>query len=178
MNILLNYDLSLTLAIHQLASSVPWLSCISVFLADYAQYLVLGALLLIALVWPAWRRIAMLAVISGFLARYGVKSVILLFVERNRPYVVNEQVVPLITQVSEDVWKSFPSGHTIFFFALATAIYLHDSKYGKYFLVSAGLIGISRVMVGVHFVSDVLAGAVLGVLVGYLVVWLYRKFSL
>ena len=59
---------------------------------------------------------------------------------------------------------SFPSGHTSASFAAATAIYAIDRRWGAAAYVLAALIGFSRLYLGVHFPTDVLAGAVVGIL--------------
>jgi undecaprenyl-diphosphatase len=57
---------------------------------------------------------------------------------------------------------SFPSGHATTAFALAVLLALWYPRFGWVFLGLAGLVGLSRVILGSHFPSDVLAGAVLG----------------
>ena len=59
---------------------------------------------------------------------------------------------------------SFPSGHSCSSFAAAVVIFRRDKRWGGVALVLAGLIAFSRVFLFVHFPSDVLAGALLGVL--------------
>lgn len=61
-------------------------------------------------------------------------------------------------------WHSFPSGHATTAFALATslAILFPRARYG--FIICAIALAASRVMVNAHFLSDILAGAVVGVL--------------
>ncbi len=66
---------------------------------------------------------------------------------------------------------SFPSGHTITSFAAATGIFFANKKCGIAALVLAALIGLSRLYLYVHFPTDVLAGAVLGVLCGIAIQW-------
>ena len=61
---------------------------------------------------------------------------------------------------------SFPSGHTSSSFAFATAVFANNKKYGIAAYVLAALIGFSRIYLGVHYCTDVLAGAVLGVVYG------------
>ena len=68
--------------------------------------------------------------------------------------------------------SSFPSGHTTEAFALASVIADHyqESWVGYASYSVAGLVGIARSYHGAHFASDVLAGALIGTLVGKSVV--------
>ena len=58
---------------------------------------------------------------------------------------------------------SFPSLHTAVAFAISFAIYRRLSKLGLVMLLLSGGIGVSRVVSGIHYPIDVLAGAVLGI---------------
>ncbi len=58
---------------------------------------------------------------------------------------------------------SFPSGHADTIFALMTALFLLTRRYRLFFFSFAVLVAISRVLVGAHFPSDILAGSYLGV---------------
>lgn len=62
---------------------------------------------------------------------------------------------------------SFPSGHTMTAFAIAAAVGLFYPALLCMLLPCALLIGISRIMLGMHFLSDVVAGALMGTLLGY-----------
>ncbi len=61
---------------------------------------------------------------------------------------------------------SFPSGHTMASFAAATVLWHWNRKAGLATYLLAGMIAFSRLYLFVHFPSDVLAGALLGCLVG------------
>lgn len=61
--------------------------------------------------------------------------------------------------------NSFPSGHTQAIFAAMTALALIFPRYDLAFLTVALLVGLSRVLTTVHFLSDAVAGAWLGVMV-------------
>ena len=73
--------------------------------------------------------------------------------------------VPLIPRP----WDySFPSGHTGSSFASAWVFFRKLPRWaGIFLLVMAGLIGLSRLYLGVHYPTDVLFGAVSGILCGY-----------
>ncbi len=62
---------------------------------------------------------------------------------------------------------SFPSGHTITAFSVAVALCAFYPSLTVGLLFCAASIAVSRVLLGMHFLSDVLAGAVLGTALGY-----------
>jgi undecaprenyl-diphosphatase len=61
---------------------------------------------------------------------------------------------------------SFPSGHTMNAFAIATVVALRFPALSPALLLLAASIGASRVVLGLHFASDVWAGGALGILIG------------
>ena len=63
---------------------------------------------------------------------------------------------------------SFPSGHSATSFAIATVLALAFPGIGGLFLALAGCVAVSRVALGLHYLSDVVAGSALGVLIGLL----------
>ncbi len=111
------------------------------------------------------------AVVSVFLARLVVEPAIHLFYDRVRPFVALSLAHNLIV----DTAQSFPSGHTIVMFALATSIYFYDKRFAWFLYFLGVVIGIGRIMGGVHYPSDILGGAVLGILVGALVYFVSKK---
>ena len=115
---------------------------------------------------------------AALIARYLVKSVIVLLYARPRPFVVLPDVHPLIATPLSENFQSFPSSHMVFFFALATVIFYFHKKGGVVALVAAALMGVARVFVGVHWPSDILAGASVGILVGALVCVYYSRFDI
>lgn len=106
---------------------------------------------------------ALLSVISAIVARGIVKEVIVFFYSRPRPIEILK-----INQLIGDVESggSFPSGHAIFFFALSTVIYKQNKKAGLLFFAASLLIALARISAGLHWPSDILGGATLGILVG------------
>ncbi len=63
---------------------------------------------------------------------------------------------------------SFPSGHTISAFAIVTPLMQMYPAYTPEFGFVAGSIAASRIILGMHFLSDVIAGAAVGSILGYL----------
>ncbi len=84
-------------------------------------------------------------------------------VMRPRPFVTHSDLTALLDP--GDPW-SFPSGHALSSFAAATAFCCFHRKTGVLALVLAALIAFSRLYASVHYPTDVLAGALLGVLIG------------
>jgi undecaprenyl-diphosphatase len=79
--------------------------------------------------------------------------------------------VPLLNKTD----FSFPSGHATFFMALGFGIFFSHKKAGYVFIFFALLIGIARIIAGVHFPVDILSGFILGAIIAYLVRVIYNK---
>lgn len=84
-----------------------------------------------------------------------------------------ESVVTVPEEFLNTGQTSFPSGHTTAAFSLYSVLSLIlVEKYRRWsllFALAAILVGVSRVFLVQHFLSDILAGAALGLLVGWLV---------
>jgi membrane-associated phospholipid phosphatase len=61
-------------------------------------------------------------------------------------------------------WVSFPSGHAQTAFALATALAILFPRWGMPLFIVAGAVGASRIILTSHYLSDVIAGAGIGIL--------------
>jgi undecaprenyl-diphosphatase len=102
------------------------------------------------------------ALMAGLISRYAIGSTIRFLWHRPRPF-VTLHVHQLIAESS----YSFPSGHSTFFFAFSTIVYCYNKKLGIFFYVATALMTIGRIMAGVHYPSDILAGAVIGIICGW-----------
>jgi undecaprenyl-diphosphatase len=85
--------------------------------------------------------------------------------KRKRPF---DFLKNIVHQVSPPDKFSFPSGHTSAAFVFATLISLMVPALAPSAYIWAVLVGISRVYLGVHFPTDILAGTVLGMLSTYI----------
>lgn len=72
--------------------------------------------------------------------------------------------------------KSFPSSHAVNNFAFAVVMSYYFRRYRAVFYIVSVFIALSRVYVGVHYPSDVIAGAVIGYLLALGMVFLYKKY--
>lgn len=103
--------------------------------------------------------------LNGLVTNACLKNVI----GRIRPYVRFPELTVLTIFPSD---TSFPSGHTAASFAVAAGVYMAGwKKTGIVLYIFSALIGFSRLYLGVHFPSDVIGGAI----VGMLCAWVIRK---
>lgn len=170
----MTFDVPLLHLLNNLTGKSQIFDTLTVFIASSLQYFLIAAFLLL-LYFSAYSRrhklyIFWVTTASVIAARLGITEIIRFFYHRPRPFLI-EQLHPLI---SESGW-SFPSGHSAFFFAMATAIYLYNKKWGIGFFIAALLINISRIGAGVHYPSDILGGMVVGIIVAYVVFYLAEK---
>lgn len=109
--------------------------------------------------WREWRQASVAALLSAGLA-LAVGAAIAGAVDRARPFVADPGRLHLFVSHSADA--SFPSDHATAAFAIAVAILLRKRGWGIAALVAAAVLSVGRVAVGVHYPSDVVAGAALG----------------
>lgn len=112
------------------------------------------------------------SVAGTFVLTYGMKHL----VGRDRPY---DRYPDRVHPYSHESSPSFPSGHTATAFALATSLSI---RYPKWYVIAptalwACSVGVSRMNEGVHYPSDVLAGAALGAGCAVLNVYVNRWLS-
>ena len=83
---------------------------------------------------------------------------------RVRPFDFDPSIVPLIPPPTD---FSFPSGHTQSSFAAATALFMYNKKAGIPAIILAVLIAFSRLYLAMHYPTDVLAGIIIGITLGF-----------
>ncbi|MCH8821481.1 phosphatase PAP2 family protein [Patescibacteria group bacterium] len=98
-------------------------------------------------------------ILAVILASTAVVSLINNIFQRLRPFEVLD--VNLLFYTPTD--PSFPSNATVVVFALATAIYLAEKRWGWIALFLAGFYGFLRIFVGIHFPLDIIVGAIIGI---------------
>ncbi|MFJ1576916.1 bifunctional phosphatase PAP2/diacylglycerol kinase family protein [Streptomyces sp. NPDC088147] len=113
------------------------------------------------------RRAALRGVVSLGLASAAINTVGKRAVRRQRPLL---DAVPVIRRLKHQPFTtSFPSGHAASAAAFATGVALESKGWGAVVAPVAAAVALSRVYTGVHYPSDVLAGAALGVGAAYAV---------
>lgn len=114
-----------------------------------------------------------LTVASSLVVTSAITVILKYGVNRDRPFVT----YPDIEKLSSGGSASFPSGHTSEAFSTATALSL---EYPKWYIIApamtwASAVGYSRMHLGVHYPSDVLAGAIIGSGSAFFCHWLNKK---
>lgn len=111
------------------------------------------------------------AVTAGILIFHRIKRV----VARVRPRDIEPHCWACI--VTRDRF-SFPSGHSTTAFAVALSIGSYYPEVMPILLILAANVAISRVIVGMHFLSDILVGSAMGSLLGYLAFESFARYGL
>lgn len=156
-----NLDYDIFQMINHFAASVSVLNPVMKFLAEDAEYLFFAGVLLYWFIrTDRNRRMTFEALIAACVG-LGISGLIGHFLYRDRPFVTHT-VIQLIAHPAN---ASFPSDHALGAFVIASTIWLYHKKTGILWLILGGLIALSRVWTGVHYPSDVIAGAVMGNLI-------------
>lgn len=108
--------------------------------------------------------------LAGLLGWQGLSGLVKLVYYRDRPLVAGSNVKELFFHRPNN---SFPSDHSAFLFGLATYAYLLGwRRSGHGLLLAALLVSLARIATGTHWLTDIIAGAAIGVVSAYLIRWL------
>lgn len=172
----INWDHAVSLWFNSYAGHTPALDRFVYNLADSA--LLKGGLFM-AVFWWLWfkqdeaitqRRQTILTALAGAIIAIGVARVLQLMLPfRERPLHndgLNLTPPTVVNPDTLDGWSSFPSDHAVLFFALAFAVWRLHRTLGVFaFLWSSVAICLPRVFLGYHYVTDILVGAVIGIVI-------------
>jgi undecaprenyl-diphosphatase len=158
-------DFSLLKDLNNLFAGADGLEDVLVAYAQISEALFLGALVVAFLVVGrshavATRRAVVAAGLSAALG-LAVAAVVSRLVDRPRPFVAHHGVHLFAAHAAD---PGFPSDHATAAFAIAVALLLRSRKWGLLALAAATVLSLTRVAMGIHYPSDVLAGAALGAL--------------
>lgn len=114
-----------------------------------------------------------ITIASSLLVTTTITIILKYSVNRDRPF----ETYPDIEKLSSGGSPSFPSGHTSEAFSTATALSI---EYPKWYVIApvltwATTVGYSRMHLGVHYPSDVLAGAIIGSGSAFFCHWINQK---
>lgn len=149
--------------LNELAEHHPWLGHTAATLESWSVPLFAAATLALwLLARPGaerkWKLACGSALASAALALLANQAIAHLW-SRARPYAVHPDATVFVAR-SHD--PSFPSDHASAAFAIAVSVFLLDRLVGGIFIGGAAAIAIGRVVAGVHYPADIIAGALVG----------------
>lgn len=169
----------------------PWADAGIIFRVEWLPWWTVAGLLAFgALTFlPRWvhlrrRNLEMVAVASAsaLIARFGIVELVRFFYDRPRPF----EVLPNFNQlfpspltafgVPYNEVGAFPSGHAALYFAIATIVARYYPKTSTLFFAAALSLSFARVAAGLHWPSDILGGAAVGIAVGLATHWIFQKY--
>jgi undecaprenyl-diphosphatase len=138
--------------------------------AHLSEPLFIAGLALLAIIGLGLRRprvfsASVLAVLAAGGA-VAVAAVLARLVNRPRPFVAHPQIHAFLAHAPD---PGFPSDHATAAFAIAVVLLLRLGRWALPVLFAAAALAASRVLVGLHYPDDVLAGALLGTVAAMLV---------
>ena len=109
----------------------------------------------------------------GFVVAGIITQILKHLIGRARPSVTDELL--FIGPTLKSKYLSFPSGHTAVAFCFACILSAHFPRYRSIFYIIALIAGFERAEDFYHFPSDVLAGALIGLIAGKIVMKIFQK---
>ena len=173
----MNLDLIVFRWLNSWAGINEWLDAGIIFRAEWLGLWLGGALGVFIVLGKDKRRelrMVLQALLAVLVSRFFVTELIRYFYDRPRPFEILENIYQLL---EHSPGGSFPSGHAAFFFALAMSVFFHRKIWGIIFFLGAISIGLSRVAAGLHWPSDILGGAIVGILTSILINFLVKKYK-
>lgn len=156
------------------AAMFAFMNPLMLFLSKYAVvFFMIGAFIYWFTRAHANRRMITQALLSALIG-FTISWILGKLFYRDRPF-VDHDVMQL---VHHEANASFPSNHALGAFVIAMTIWLFRRRDGWIWLILASGIAIARVWTGVHYPTDVLAGAILGILIAVAVHRVCTRISL
>lgn len=150
-------------------SSISVIAWLSLFLS----YMLIYILIILAILIPIFIHrdyfysfLTLITITSTWVSVYIIKYIFAI----ERPF-GSFSLTPLYLETG----FSFPSSHTAIMAALTVIVWKLNYKLGIAFSIFTILIGVSRIIIGVHYPIDVVAGACFGTILGLGILWFYKK---
>lgn len=157
-----NLDQNISKKIYDATHKSPVFTSLATFGATYMIVIVVASAFWFAWNIPNDERHSVFPLFVMILLAWGITLALQFLIRRKRPFecLLYESKVKLFCKT-----PSFPSAHATIAFVIAGLMLHYAFAFFPLFLFSALWISLSRVAVGVHFVSDIVVGACIGLLV-------------
>ncbi len=167
-------------AFQEFIQRMPIFSPAIFFIAEILPYVLLAGIA----VFFAWRAhdggqrrlvavYGIVGCVAAIISRFGITVFIRMLVDRPRPF----EVLSFQPLFSHDIGHAFPSGHAAFFFAFLPFVFVRSKQAGIIYAIGIFFMGLARVAAGVHWPTDIVAGAVVGIVSGYTLLRVLQRFS-
>jgi len=161
-------DVSVFRALNDLCGSSPTLDRMAVHVEIIKGSLFMG---IIGLLWyrpgkemPQHRETLIIMILTVALSLVISRIISMLLPFRSRPiYSIGANAPSLEWHPDLEHWSSFPSDNATYLFAIAAGLWLVSRWWGSLFGALACSVALARVYLGIHYPSDVLAGALIGI---------------
>ena len=151
----------------------PWLDSLMIIVTSMGNGGIFWiSCAIILLLFPKTRKMGAAIAISLALESICCNLILKPLVARPRPFDINKAVSLLIARPKD---YSFPSGHAGAAYAATSALFFEKSRLWVPSGVLAVLIAFSRMYLYVHYPTDVLAGALIGIMFGWLGTFVANK---
>lgn len=169
----MDIDLKIFKTIYSLSSASKFFDACIRFISGPFSYVVLPALFLVYVCTFAKNKMYFFALTTlSAISAWLIANMLKMAVMRLRPFESLSQIIPL----TRPDGYSFPSQHSTVFATLTVIAFHLDVRFGYVMLFLTLLIGFSRIVAGVHYPLDVIAGFILGGIVGYSFVFFFKKY--
>lgn len=167
------WDFRIYYRLYQFGLNSPFIDYFYYFMARYG--IVFFFLSFIYLIWR--RKIsAFFCTLVAMAVAASIDFLVFIFWQRPRPFLSHPQIIlPNLHGLNIDP-TSFPSSHTYIAFAIATSVFLYGHRrLGSFLFILAIFIAVGRIGTGLHYPTDVIGGALLGILSGLIVFLLVKN---
>jgi undecaprenyl-diphosphatase len=161
-------DVSIFRALNDFCGWSPALDRIVVHLEVLKGSLFMG---IVGVLWywpdremPRRRETLLVMILAVALALVANRVISLLLPYRDRPmYSIGANAPTFEWHADLEHWSSFPSDNATYLFAIAASLWLISRRWGLPFGVFAAFAALARVFLGIHYPSDILVGALIGI---------------
>lgn len=136
------------------------MSFLIVFIGQYVVFIVgLIALAVTLFSEKSVRNKIIMLAIPSFLVAFGIASLAGTLYYNPRPFVL-EQTIPLIPHEADN---GFPSHHTLYAIVASASMFMYRLKTGILLGILAVLVGVSRVIAGIHHPIDIVGSVAIAI---------------
>ncbi|OGY56402.1 MAG: hypothetical protein A2Y84_01870 [Candidatus Colwellbacteria bacterium RBG_13_48_8] len=167
--------------LYSLAHKLPLLDGLFIFAAKYLFWLIIVAVFVSLFRKKNWNnslsvgknrfQYFSLGLIAFLLSRAVATNIIQSFFNSPRPFVALG-IDPLVNHAAAN---SFPSGHMASLMPIVLTLFLINPKAGRWGIFLTLVVGLARVIAGLHWPSDILAGILIGSLSFWIIAFVFRR---